>query len=110
MPLIKWTKRFGRRVLGPYVWEEANLYRCEVRPEDYVEVITNPDFAVVERDLFYVLDGVEREDVNALEWAGVVTFAGLLAEPAEAIAARCDLAPDRIRAWQDQVRAIEGQP
>lgn len=106
MPIIRWTPAFGRRELGPYVWEAANLYRCHVRPEDYLEVITNPDF-VVERDNLYVLDNVDRQAINELEWAGIVTFGELIGELAAAIAARCGLDADRIRAWQDQVRAID---
>jgi hypothetical protein len=107
MPIIRWTRAFGRRELGPYVWDTDNLYRCYVRPEDYLEVITNPDFVVVERDNFYLLDGLEKEAADELEWAGIVTFAELVEAPAAAIAARCGLDADQIRAWQDQVRAIE---
>ncbi len=104
MPVVEWTKRMGERVMGPYRWHPGNLYRCNVRPVDYLEVITNPDFVCRQRDLLALLEGLGREEAQALEFAGIVTFRELVEEPAATLAARTGLEEDRIRDWQEQAR------
>jgi predicted flap endonuclease-1-like 5' DNA nuclease len=106
MPLIRWVHEGRRRVLGPYVWERANLFRCHVAPADYLEVITNPGFVVVDPDPMKDLEGVGEAEALALEWAGIVTFQDLIEEQAAAIAERGDLVEEQVRDWQDQARAI----
>ena len=106
MPTIKWTHESRRRVLGPYVWEHANLFRCYVEPVDYVDVVTNPGFVVVDPDTMTEIEGIGQAEAQALEWAGIVTFKDLVEEPAELIARRGGLDEDQVRDWQEQARAI----
>jgi predicted flap endonuclease-1-like 5' DNA nuclease len=106
MPVIRWVHESRRRALGPYVWEQANLFRCHVAPADYLEVITNPGFVVDEPDPMQQIDGVGEAEAQALEWAGIVTFRDLVEEPATAIAERGGLDVDQVRDWQEQARAL----
>ena len=106
MPVIRWIHEDRRRVVGPYVWERENLYRCPIAPADYLEVITNPGFVVVDPDPIQQLEGVGEAEAQALEWAGIVTFRDLVEEPAEAIAERGGLDEEQVRDWQDQARAL----
>jgi predicted flap endonuclease-1-like 5' DNA nuclease len=106
MPYIRWIHESRRRELGPYVWDRSNLFRCHVAPEDYLEVITNPGFVIVDPDPLQQLEGVGAGEALGLEMAGIVTFRDLVEEPAEAIADRGGLDVEQVRAWQEQARAL----
>jgi hypothetical protein len=106
MPEIRWTRKLGIRILGAYRWDRENHYICYVRPPDLLEVLTNPDFELVEEDDFSAFEGIGRERAETFTLAGYATFADLIdAEPTE-LAHAMDVPLEQALAWQAQASAF----
>lgn len=103
----------GRRVLGGYVWEEANGYVVDVDAETAANLLTypRPGFAVAPDEPLLALEGANPENLSALVLAGVANvaeLAGLSKARQKRVAEETGLSPDGLKAWVEIAREMTG--
>jgi hypothetical protein len=108
MPKVQWTKRIGVRIIDPYIWGEGNGFQCYVKPEDALEVLTNPDFRLAEGETRAVaVDGINpRMARHLLDECGIASLTDLVAVKASDVAkvAECDVKV--VKEWQERAKAL----
>lgn len=109
MPNVRWKRSPVVRVLGAYRWNEGNGWMTYVRPEDALEVLTNPDFAMADgkgAQRLERLDGIDRTHLGALqEDCGVFTFEDITRADPEGLARVLGTTPGAV----DKLRQLAAQ-
>jgi hypothetical protein len=106
MPKVRWTRKHGIRILGPYRWDRDNHFICYVAPPDLLDVLTNQDFQLMEEDDFAAFEGIGREQAETFKLAGYATFADLIDAESTELAHTMDVPLEQALAWQEQARNL----
>lgn len=109
---IKYTGS-GRRVLGGYVWEEANGYVVDVDAETAANLLTypRPGFVVAPDEPLLALEGADPENLAVLALAGVASvteLARLSKARQKRVAEETGLSPDGLQVWVEIARDLVG--
>lgn len=108
MPKVQWTKQMGVRVLGAYRWDEENEFQCYVKPEDALEVLTNPDFRLAPGEMRTVaVDGISPKMAqHLLDECGVASLTDLISVRASTVAKAAECDAKVVKEWQERARAL----